>query len=141
MCDKVISEKPFVLKHCHDKYKTQKKCDKAVDSYLLALKFVPGWFATSKVIKKLNSAAFSNDDKVSADLDSNFFTFFSNDVGLNSITLDNFNLDDNNFDGCDPKTISHIGLIACHNRFKQAKHLKRLIDEELQLVVWHRTKV
>ena len=28
-------------------------CDNAVDSYLLALKFVPNWFIKSKVIKQL----------------------------------------------------------------------------------------
>ena len=39
--DKVISEDPIMLKYCHDKQKTKKKFDKANDSYLLALKFVP----------------------------------------------------------------------------------------------------
>ena len=28
-----------MIKHFHDKYKTQKMCDKAVDAYLLALEF------------------------------------------------------------------------------------------------------
>ena len=41
MCDKVVPKDPFLLKYCPDKHKTQEMCDKAVDSCLLALKFVP----------------------------------------------------------------------------------------------------
>ena len=43
LCNKVVSKETFMLKYCHDKYKTHEICDKAVDSYLLALKFVPDW--------------------------------------------------------------------------------------------------
>ena len=32
-----------MLKHCHDKDKTQEIWDKAVDSYLLAFRFLPDW--------------------------------------------------------------------------------------------------
>ena len=31
---------------------TQKVCEKAPDYFLLALKFLPDWFVTSKIIKK-----------------------------------------------------------------------------------------
>ena len=41
MCDKIVSDDPFKLKYCHDKYKTQEMCNKAVDDFLPALKFVP----------------------------------------------------------------------------------------------------
>ena len=40
--DKVVSYKPFMLKYCPNRFKTQKTCDKAIKSYLLAFKFVPG---------------------------------------------------------------------------------------------------
>ena len=53
MCDNIASDDPFKLKHCRDKYKTSEMCIKAVDDILPALKFVPDWFVTSKVIKKL----------------------------------------------------------------------------------------
>ena len=53
MCDKVVSEDRFIPNYCHDKHKTQEKCDTAVDFYLLALKFVPDWFFRSKIIEKL----------------------------------------------------------------------------------------
>ena len=33
-----------------DKYKTQKKCDKAVDDCLAALRFFPNWFVTNKIL-------------------------------------------------------------------------------------------
>ena len=52
MCNKAVSENPFMLKYCHDKYKTQEICDKVADDFLTALKFVPDWFVTSKMIKK-----------------------------------------------------------------------------------------
>ena len=44
-------------------------CFKAVDSYLLALKFVCYWFVTSKMIEKLDSAVFSGKCIVFGDLD------------------------------------------------------------------------
>ena len=67
------------------------------------------------MIGKLESAVFSNDYVVFGDLGSHFFTFFSNDIGLNSILLDNINIDDDNFDNCDSETISHVRLMTWHN--------------------------
>ena len=49
---------PFKLKYCHDRYKTQEMCNKAVDDFLPALKFVRDWFVTSKMIKRLLTALF-----------------------------------------------------------------------------------
>ena len=46
MCDKVVSEDSFMLKYCLSRYKTQEMCDKGVDDFLPALKFVPDWFVT-----------------------------------------------------------------------------------------------
>ena len=40
--DKVVSEDHFMLTYCHNKHKTQKMCDKAVDSFPLISKFAPG---------------------------------------------------------------------------------------------------
>ena len=100
-------------------------CDKAVDSCLLSLKLVPDWFVTSKMTEKLNSAVFSDDYIVFGHLDSDFVTFFSKDKGLNSITLDSINLDDDHFDYCNPETINHVrhvwvGIMNINN----ADHLK-----------------
>ena len=54
MCDKVVSENTFLIVYCPDKYKTQRMCDEAVDDCLAALKLIPDWFLTSKMIKKLD---------------------------------------------------------------------------------------
>ena len=50
MCEKVGSEVIFLLVYCPDKYKTQRMCDKSVDDSLAALKLIPDWFVTSKMI-------------------------------------------------------------------------------------------
>ena len=41
MCDRVVSEDPFWIVYCPDKYKTQRTCDEAVDDSLAALKLFP----------------------------------------------------------------------------------------------------
>ena len=83
-------------------------CDKGIDSYQLALKFV-----------------FSNDDIILDDIGSNTITLFSNDIGLYSINLNNINLDDDNFDDCDLETIDHIRLMDLYNRNKQHRACKK----------------
>ena len=100
-------------------------CDKAVDSCLLALKFAPDCFVTTKMIEKLDSAVFPDDYIIFSDLDSDFVTLFSEDIGLNSITIDNINLDDDHFDFCDPKTINHVTLTGKYNKYKQNKASKK----------------
>ena len=40
---------------------------------------------------------FFNNDIIFNDIDSDIVTFFSNDIGLNIINLNNVNLDDDNF--------------------------------------------
>ena len=100
-------------------------CDKAVDSYLLAVKFVPDWFVLSKIIEKHDNAVFSDKNIVFGDLKSDFFfTIFSNNTGFNSITLDNSNLDDDSFDCYDPKTINRVRLVGIIN-LSNAKHLRK----------------
>ena len=56
------------------------------------------------MIQKLNNAVFSNDYMAFGDVDSNIVTFFSNDICIN------INIDDDNLDDCDPKTVNHIRL-------------------------------
>ena len=54
MCDKVVSKEPFMLKYSLDRCKTQQMHDKAIDSFLPTLIFVPDWFITSKMLEKLD---------------------------------------------------------------------------------------
>ena len=62
MCDRDVSENPFSVMYCPDKYKTQRMCDKAADDSLAALKLIPDWFVTSKMIKKLNTALYADEN-------------------------------------------------------------------------------
>ena len=55
---KLFPKKNFILKYCLGRYKTQEIWDEAVDAFLPALKFVPDWFFTSKMIEKLDNAVF-----------------------------------------------------------------------------------
>ena len=50
------------------------------------------------------------------DLDSNFSTIFSSDMGFSTADLNNINLDDN-FDKDDPETINHVRFMTWHNTF------------------------
>ena len=97
-------------------------CDKAVDTCLPALKFVPDWSVTNKMLEKIN-VIFSNKNIVL--VESDFVTFFSDHMGLNTINLDNINLDDGNFDD-DPGTIIYVRLTAWHNKYKQHKSCKKI---------------
>ena len=56
----VVSEDPFLIVHSPDKYITQRMCDKAVDDSLAALKLIPDWFVTSKMIKKLYTVLYAD---------------------------------------------------------------------------------
>ena len=56
MCDSVVSEDPFLIVYCPDKYKTQRMCDEAVDDFLTALKLIPDWFVTNKMLEKFDKA-------------------------------------------------------------------------------------
>ena len=60
----------------------------------------------------------------SDDSNSGFVTFFSKDIELKSIILDNSNLDDDNFDYCDPETINHVQLAGIVD-LNSVKHVKR----------------
>ena len=88
-----------MLKYCLDRIKTQEMYDKAIDSFLPTLKFVPDWFVTSKIIKKLDDDLFSNDDIIIfVNEDSNYVTFCSFEIGIVSVDLNNINLDVVNYD-------------------------------------------
>ena len=79
----------------------------------------------NNLIEKLDSAIFSDDYIVFDDLDSNFATFFINDIDLNSVSLFNINLTDENFDYCDPAAINHLGLWIGMPNLNNGKRLKK----------------
>ena len=118
MCDKIISENPFMLKYCPDKYMTQKMCYEAVDDFLPKLNFVPDWFVTGKIIKKFFTALYA---------DENFgnVVFDCNEMGILNVDFNCIKLDDNNFDEDDPDTNIYVRLLDWHIKFEKHKVLKK----------------
>ena len=110
MCYKVVSKESLRLKYCLDRYKTHEMCDNVVDTCMPALKLVPDWFVTSKIIKKLDNTVFSNGDIFFRDVDSNIITFLSDDMGFHTIDLNIIIFDGGNFDEDEPETIHHARL-------------------------------
>ena len=53
MCDRAVSDNPFLKVYCPDKYVTQKMSDEAVDDSLAGLTLIPDWFFANKMIKNL----------------------------------------------------------------------------------------
>ena len=64
---------------------------------LSALKFVPEWFVTDKMIRKLHEVLFANDDILFFDEDFGKITFFGGAMGILSVDFDKTNLDDADF--------------------------------------------
>ena len=62
MCDRFVSEDLFLIIHCPDKYKTRRMCDEAVNDSLATLKLVPDWFVINKMIKKLYTAFYADEN-------------------------------------------------------------------------------
>ena len=62
ICDKIVSDDPFLIVYCPDEDKSQRVCDEAVDDCLAVLKFIPDWFVTSKMILKLFTALYADDN-------------------------------------------------------------------------------
>ena len=93
-------------------------CDNGANAFLIALKFVADWSVTNELLEKLDNSVFSNVDMFFHDLDSNFSTIFSSDMGFSTADLNNINLDDN-FDKDDPETINHVRFMTWHNTFWQ----------------------
>ena len=104
----------FCYKICSDEYKTHQILDEAADDCLAALKYVPDWFVTSTMIKKLLT------DKQMMTFCFNEYcydaTFCFNEMGILDI-----NLDDTNYDEDDPETIIHIRFLAWHVKFEKRK--------------------
>ena len=62
MCDRVVSENPFLIVYCLDEYKTQRMCDKAVDDSLASLKLIRDGFVTSKMITKIFTYLYADEN-------------------------------------------------------------------------------
>ena len=76
----------------------QEMCGKAVDVCLSVSKFVPDWFATSKMLEILDNVVFSNDYIDLDHIDSDIITLFVDDMDINTMDFININFDDNDDD-------------------------------------------
>ena len=125
MCNNIICEDTFSIIYVPDQYKIKKISDKAVDDLLVALKFVPDWFFTSKMIKKLFTDLCADENILYFNENSSNVIFGCNEMGILSINLNNINLDDNNYEEDDPDTIVLIRLLAWHIKCEKRKELKK----------------
>ena len=100
--------------------------DEAVDGYLAALKFVLDWFVTSKIIKKLRTALYADNNIHNFNEYFGKTAFCFNEMGIFDIDLNNINLDDSNYDEDDPKAIINIRHLAWHINFEKRKSLKKI---------------
>ena len=99
-------------------------CVEATDDSLAALKFVPDWFVTSEMIKKLYTTLYTDENILYFNEDSGDVVFTYNETGILNIDLNSINLDIN-FDEDDSDTIVLIRLLAWHIKFEKRKELKK----------------
>ena len=83
-------------------------CDGAADDCLAALKFVPDWFVTSKMIKILFIAFYADENILYFNKDSGNVVFSCNEMGISNIDLNNTNLDDTNHEEDDPDILVRL---------------------------------
>ena len=110
-------------------------CDKADDS-LAALKLIPDCFFTSKMIKKLYTALYADENILYFNKNSENVVFSCNGMGILNMDLNNINRD-NNFDEDHPDAIILIRLLAWYIKFEKSKELRKMISEELMPIAWH----
>ena len=126
MFDRITSEDTFMVIYSPDRYRTQKICDEAIDDCLAALKFIPDWFVTSKILKKLQDPLLDNDDVLFFKEGFNKATFFATQMDIFAVDLDKINpYEDNNFDEDDSDTIIHVRFLAWYMKFEKCKASKK----------------
>ena len=91
---------------------------------LVALKLIPDWFVTSKIIKKLFTALYADEDILYFNEDSGNVAFSCNEMDILNLDLNNINLD-TNFDKCNPDIIVLIKLLDWHINFVKREELEK----------------
>ena len=94
--------------------------DRQVSTTLSDTSWVLYWSAwnawKTKFLEKPDDVVISNDDIIIVNKDSDNVTFFSNDIGLVNVDLNNVRLDDVSFDNDGPEIIIHARFNAWYNR-------------------------
>ena len=111
-------------------------CNEAVDDSPVAMKPIPNWFVTSKIIEKLYTALYADENIPYFNENSGDVTYCCNEMGILTTDLNNINLG-NNFDKDDLDTIILIRLLAWHIKFEKHKALKKELNEELMEIAQH----
>ena len=124
ICNLAVSLYFQFIVYCLYKYITQKMCDETVNDSLVALKLIPDWFVTSKMINKLFTALHADESILYFNEASRDAAFSYSEMGIVDIDLNNINLDDN-FDEEDPNTIILIRIWLGILSLKNAKNLKK----------------
>ena len=125
-----------MIVYCPDKFKTQRRRDNAVDDFLAAMKLIPDSFVANKMIKKLFTALYADENILYFNEDSGNVVFNCNEMGILNIDLNNINLE-NNVDEDDPDQSILIRLLARHIKFEKRKTLTKIISEELMPRAWY----
>ena len=95
----------FMLKYCHDRYKTQEICEKSI---LWVLKSVHDWIVMPKMFKNYDNGVF-----------------FNVDIDLDDVDFDNVNFDNDEIDNIDLDNDALLRLIASCSKYKQCKVYKK----------------
>ena len=98
MYNRIISDEPFSIRYVPDQYTSKKRCDEDADDCLPALKFVLDWFVTTKMIKKIFTALYADQNILFFDEDSGNLKFICNGIGFLNIDLNSIDLDNTNSD-------------------------------------------
>ena len=97
------------------------------------MKLIPDCFVTSKMIKKLLTALYAEENILYFNEGSGDAVFNCNEMGILNIGPNNISLDDT-FDKDDPDSIILIKFLAWHIKFRKRKELKKELSEELMHV-------
>ena len=71
-----------MLIYCSDRHKIQRMSDKTGDDCLNALKFIPDWFVTRKILENFPDALNANNDIFFFDEDFSKVTFLATQMGI-----------------------------------------------------------
>ena len=126
MCEKVVLKDSFSIRYVPDQCKTQQMCDKAVDNCMAALKLVPRWLVTSKMIKKIFTDLYVDENIVYFNEYSSSAVFNCNEMDILNTDLNNINLRDTNYEEDDPNTIILSRLLAWHIKLQKSIELKKI---------------
>ena len=89
------------------------------------MKFVPNWFVTSKMIKKLFTVLHTDENVIYFDEDFGNLVFNCNEIDIINTDLNYISLDNNDFNEDDSGTIIHVRRSAWHAKFEKRKALKQ----------------